>query len=240
MENLIIETNSKLQDVIANLSEILDEYKRKLDNNAKEIENQLATVQNYRLEFFAAKEKIEKMNSDIEGFEEDYQKLVERFKDDELANILVAANKEISAKIDERKKQIAKDRVAMNDIVKKAEDVKKKLVKLNTEKKALELCLEKILDSYEFYNKSLNMIIDYTADHQDNLCACFYDETISDMLENEKNNDNFSVDELNITRDEYVIVTKDDNFAEDDLEEKDIDEKRVILTKLPKDKVIWY
>ena len=40
------------------------------------------------------------------------------------------------------------------------------------------------------------------------------------VKELEKNNDNFSVDELNITRDEYVIVTKDDNFAEDDLEEK--------------------
>ena len=39
------------------------------------------------------------MNSDIEGFSEDYKKLVERFKDDELANILVAANKEIYLKI---------------------------------------------------------------------------------------------------------------------------------------------
>ena len=226
MENLINETNGRLQDIITNLGEILDEYKKKLDNNAKDIENELATVQNYRLEFFKSKEKIEKMNADIEGFEEDYKKLVERFKDDELANILVAANKEISAKIDERKKQIAKDRLAMNDIVKKAEDVKGKLVKLNAEKKALELCLEKILDSHEFYSKALEKVIEYTETHQDNLCACFYDETISDMLANEAHNDDFSIDELHITKDEYIIVDKDDelvNEVEDELTNVEID-----------------
>lgn len=226
MENLINETNGKLQDIITNLSGILDEYKKKLDNNAKDIENELATVQNYRLEFFKSKEKIEKMNADIEGFEEDYKKLVERFKDDELANILVAANKEISAKIDERKKQIAKDRLAMNDIVKKAEDVKGKLVKLNAEKKALELCLEKILDSHEFYSKALEKVIEYTETHQDNLCACFYDETISDMLANEAHNDDYSIDELHITKDEYVIVDKDDevvNEVEEELTNVEID-----------------
>lgn len=218
MENLINETNGRLQDIIANLGEILDEYKKKLENNAKDIEEQLTTVQNYRLEFYASKEKIEKMNADIEGFEADYQKLVERFKDDELANILVAANKEISAKIDERKKQIAKDRLAMNDIVKKAEDVKKKLVKLNAEKKALEVCLEKILDSHEFYSRALNQVIEYTENNQDNLCACFYDETISDMIANEEHSDNYSVDELNITKDEYIIEEKDEVILDEELE----------------------
>ena len=33
MENLINETNGRLQDIIANLGEILDEYKKKLENN---------------------------------------------------------------------------------------------------------------------------------------------------------------------------------------------------------------
>ena len=218
MEYFINETNGRLQDIIANLGEILDEYKKKLENNAKDIEEQLTTVQNYRLEFYASKEKIEKMNADIEGFEADYQKLVERFKDDELANILVAANKEISAKIDERKKQIAKDRLAMNDIVKKAEDVKKKLVKLNAEKKALEVCLEKILDSHEFYSRALNQVIEYTENNQDNLCACFYDETISDMIANEEHSDNYSVDELNITKDENIIEEKDEVILDEELE----------------------
>ena len=211
MENLIIETNNKIHDIIDGLGATLDEYKAKLNNNAKDIETQLATVQNYRLEFFASKEKIEKMNSDIEGFEEDYKKLVERFKDDELANILVAANKEISAKIEERKKQIMEDRISMNEIVKKAEAVKKKLVKLNAEKKALELCLEKILDAHEFYSKALNQVVEYTQSHDDNLCACFYDETISDMIENEQNsNDDLSADELENRNDNYVIVDKDE------------------------------
>ena len=60
------------------------------------------------------------MNADIVGFSEDYKKLVERFKDDELANILIAANKEISLKIEERKRKIIKDKASMNELVEKA------------------------------------------------------------------------------------------------------------------------
>lgn len=222
MENLILETNEKLQGIVADIGAVLDEYKTKLANTEKDIENQLATVQNYKLEFFASKEKIEKMNSDIEGFEVDYQKLVDRFKDDELSNILVAASKEISAKIEERKKVIAQDRLSMNEIVKKAEDVKKKLVKLNTEKKALEIYLEKILDTHEFYSKALNQVIDYTNTHNENLSACFYDETITDLILNENNNDDFSVDELHISKDEYVI---EDNTVEEEINEEEVNEE---------------
>lgn len=214
MENLIIETNARLQEVIDNLSIIKDEYEKKLETNTKEMDEQLKKVDAYREDFFTSKEKIEKMNSDIEGFEEDYQKLVERFKDDELANILVAANKEISAKIEERKRKIVKDRQAMNELVAKAEEVKKKLVKLTAEKKALELCLSKINDSFEFYSKSLGQIIEYSSDNQDNLCACFHEEKITYKTE-EIIDDDYSQDQLIETEDTFVIEENDDEDTYD-------------------------
>lgn len=138
MDNLISETNTRLQEIIDNLTTIKTEYENKLRRSSREIDVELDKVNKYKEDFFVAKQKIEKMNSDIEGFEADYQNLVERFKDDELANILIAANKEISAKIDERKRKIARDKLAMNELIEKAELSKNKLVKITAEKKALE------------------------------------------------------------------------------------------------------
>lgn len=172
-ENLIAETNGRLAEIINNLTTIKDEYETKLNANNKEIDTELARVQEYKAEFFESKAKIEKMNADIEGFESDYKNLVERFKDDELANILIAANKEISLKIDERKRKIIKDKSAMNELVDKAENVKQKLVKLTAEKKALELCLSEIHDAFDFYSNSLNQVINYANDNKNNLAACF-------------------------------------------------------------------
>lgn len=246
MDNLISETNTRLQEVVDNLSTIKDEYEKKLEKNTKQIETELNKVNKYKEEFFTSKEKIEKMNSDIEGFEEDYKKLVERFKDDELANILIAANKEISAKIDERKRKIVKDKVAMNELVEKAENVKQKLVKLTAEKKGLETCLVKINDSYEFYTKTLTEIINYSTDHKDYLCAYFNDsksniieekeiiedvediEIDSNILVNEFDESELDNDTVEI--EEEIIIEEDDDEVEDDEEEvseeieEDIDE----------------
>ncbi len=167
--DLINETNSRIQEILDNLENVKREYEEKIEQNKQTIQAEVKKSQQFKDEFYEAKAKVEKMNSDIEGFQSDYQNLVDKFKDDELANILIAANKEISAKIEERKRKILRDREAMNELVKKAESVKAKLVKLTAEKKALELCLRKILDAYFYYSDSLNSILTYTAGHADNL-----------------------------------------------------------------------
>ena len=175
MDNLISETNTRLQEIIDNLTTIKTEYENKLRRSSREIDVELDKVNKYKEDFFVAKQKIEKMNSDIEGFEADYQNLVERFKDDELANILIAANKEISAKIEKRKRKIARDKLAMNELIEKAELSKNKLVKITAEKKALELCLAKILDAYEFYSRALTQVIEYTQENTSDLSKCFFE-----------------------------------------------------------------
>lgn len=223
MDNLVSETNVRLQEIVDDLLTIKVEYEKKLKTNEKEINEELDKVKKYKDDFFTSKEKVEKMNADIEGFEEDYKNLVERFKDDELANILIAANKEISAKIEERKRKIVRDKNAMNDLVKKAEDAKSLLVKLTAEKKALELCLARITDSYDFYNKSISQIIDYSNDNKDNLCACFYEEKSSITFKKEivipEENDNFEDDEdgTNITLGH--ILEEEKEIIENDTED---------------------
>lgn len=225
MENLIFETNARLQEIIDNLSTIRKEYTNKLASNSSEIETQLKTVDRYREEFFTSKRKIEKMNADIEGFEEDYKKLVERFQDDELANILVAANKEISAKIDERKRKILRDRQAMNELVGKAEEVKQRLVKLTAEKKALELCLARIEDSHEFYSKALSQVIDYSSKNQDDLCSCFHVK--AEIKKPAKVEEAKEIEEVkldSIEENTIPAVFEDDDFeTEIIIDEKDID-----------------
>lgn len=222
MDNLINETNQRLQEIIDNLTTIKKEYESKLNSSNKEIEVELGKVKKYKEDFFIAKQKIEKMNSDIEGFEADYQNLVDRFKDDELANILIAANKEISAKIDERKRKIAKDKISMNELVEKAELSKDKLVKLTAEKRALELCLAKILDSYEFYTKALSQIIDYSKDNAGNLTACFHeqgDSLRSNFTKSIEEENDFTQEKIeNALKEEYII---EDNEIEEDMENND-------------------
>lgn len=237
MDNLITETNSRLQELIDNLTVIKNEYETKLKNNNDQIETELDKVKKYKEEFFIAKQKIEKMNSDIEGFEADYKNLVERFKDDELANILIAANKEISSKIEERRKKIAKDKIAMNELVELAEECKNKLVKLTAEKKALELCLAKILDSHEYYSKSLSQIIVYSEEHRGDLCSCFYEESSDNTLETEKDTKIADEDDILIDDEEDSINLKDEIDEEEhiELEQNDLVEDMIDVIELTND-----
>ena len=222
MDNLVSETNAKLESVIENLETIKKEYEKKLKANDKEINAELSKVRKYKKDFFLAKEKVEKMNSDIEGFSEDYKKLVERFKDDELANILVAANKEISLKIEERKRKIIKYKASMNELVEKAEKVKEKLVTLTQEKNALESCYVKICDSEEYYRRSLNEIIDYANENKDNLCSYFDD---ADAIINSAETEEPLVDLNDIEFDMTKEIDEDDASFEKHEEEKQEDEK---------------
>lgn len=208
MDNLVNETNTRLQEIIDNLTTIKEEYEKKLSANSKEIDQELEQVKKYKEDFFTSKEKIEKMNSDIEGFEQDYQNLVDRFKDDELANILIAANKEISSKIEERKRKILNDKAAMNSLVEKAEVVKKKLVKLTAEKKALELCFEKISDAYNYYTKVLGEIIEYSTINRGNLSQKKSTNKSKDI---KLDDEDFSIDSIK-DEDKYIIEEAKENI----------------------------
>ena len=213
MDNLVSETNTRLNEIIDNLATIKKEYEKKLKANDKEINAELSKVKKYKKDFFEAKEKVEKMNADIVGFSEDYKRLVERFKDDELANILVAANKEISLKIEERKRKIVKDKASMNELVDKAEKVKEKLVVLTQEKNAIEECFIKICDAEEYYRRSINEIIDYANDHKENLCSYFED---ADAIINSRNEEEKEVDLYDIDLDTELKNIDEETKVEDE------------------------
>ena len=225
MDNLVSETNLRLQEVIDNLATIKKEYEKKLKANDKQINYELAKVKKYKKDFFEAKEKVEKMNADIVGFSEDYKKLVERFKDDELANILIAANKEISLKIEERKRKIIKDKASMNELVEKAEKVKESLVVLTQEKNALESCYVKICDAEEYYRRSLNEIIDYSNENKDNLCAYFDDANA--IIESAKKEEPLvNLDDMNIEENATEEDLNEDTTPVEDEANKDTDDKK--------------
>lgn len=233
MDNLISETNTRLQEIIDNLTTIKTEYENKLRRSSREIDVELDKVNKYKEDFFVSKQKIEKMNSDIEGFEADYQNLVDRFKDDELANILIAANKEISAKIDERKRKIARDKLAMNELIEKAELSKNKLVKITAEKKALELCLAKILDAYEFYSRALTQVIEYTQENTSDLSKCFF-ENNNEMKSSfsrtirEITSDNKDLDDKAVLDEDKLMDEENESDEANSLEEENIESVEVI------------
>ena len=173
MDNAIKETNKKLEEIISVLNENKEKYQTKYNEINKIINNKLEMVKEYKESYYEAKEKIDNLNADIEEFKEEYKKLVDKFKDDELSNILIGANKEISAKINERKLTIQKDTDEMNKLVSEAEAIKKELIKLNAEKKALEILLNKSMDISKFYESTLSDIIAYSNENPDNLKGYF-------------------------------------------------------------------
>lgn len=223
MENLINETNGRLQEIINNLQTIGSEYEDKLNKNAEMIESEKEKANKYKNDFAEAEAKVNKMNDDIQGFESDYNHLVEKFKDDELSNILIAANREISAKIDERKKKILKDQIAMNSLVQKAESVKTKLVKLYAEKKVLEYCYQQIVDAYDYYSTELGKIIEYSNEHRDYLCEC-YEEKEEEVVVDQNEDVEIPVVDTNddvqedILDNPIIVDDSEDNYddAEDD------------------------
>lgn len=160
MDNLIQETNTKLKNIIEDLSALKNEYEDKVNVISQSIDKELAAVKKYKEDFFTAKEKIEKANDDIKDFEKDYQSLVEKFNGESLAGILLSANKEINSKIEENKMKIAQDRKDINALIAKAEVAKAKLVKLTAEKKILKIRLNKITEAYNYYVNSINEIIE--------------------------------------------------------------------------------
>lgn len=238
MDNLVSETNARLEEIIDNLATIKKEYEKKLKANDKEINAELSKVKKYKKDFFSAKEKVEKMNADIEGFSEDYKNLVERFKDDELANILVAANKEISLKIDERKRKIIKDKSEMNELVEKAEKVKEKLMTLTQEKNALEECFVKISDSEEYYRRSLNEIIDYSNEHKDNLCSYFEDANAIIESAKDKKQEDMEEEPIEFDLTKEVEETNEDTKEESEEKDEEFNDEDFILNNDIDDKEI--
>lgn len=169
MDSFIVDINDKLRGMLDDIEEQKQDYQGKLNQITDEIEQKLEEVKNYKEDFYNRKQTIEKMQKDISGFENDYQKMVDNLKDSELANILVSVNKEVSSKIDERKRMINKDIDAMNELVDKAEGVKDALVQLKAEKKALELCYAKLSNIKEVYSKGFEDLIEYSKKADENI-----------------------------------------------------------------------
>ncbi|MCR5224375.1 MAG: hypothetical protein K6C11_04435 [Bacilli bacterium] len=216
--SLINETNTKLKEIVENIRTIKDEYEVKLADNKSQIDQELSKVDEYKNLFYEAKKKIQKMSDDINGFEEDYRNLVEKFQDDELSNILTGVSKEINSKIKEKKRNIQKDQNEMNSLIDKAQEAKKTLVKLTSEKKALELVLRQVTDVYKYYDEEFERLINYTTDNFDNLHPDEEAFEINDVDED------INFEDIEIDEKEEIVTDEDVNKEVVELQEENKDE----------------
>lgn len=214
---LINDTNSKLNEIIEDIRYKKEDYDNKLLDNQKSIDDELAKVNGYKEEFNEAKKKIQKMTDDINGFETDYNNLVEKFKDDDLANILSGVSKEIDAKIKEKKRNIQRDQDEMNQLVDKAKEAKNKLVQLINEKKALEQVLKQINDVYKYYDEEFERIATYTQENSNNLHP-------NDVTEEETQEEEINLDELDINEDQEVDINVDDEETQEEETTEEVNE----------------
>ena len=161
------------------------------------------------------------MSDDINGFEEDYRNLVEKFQDDELANILTGVSKEINAKIKEKKRNIQKDQQEMNTLIDKAQEAKKSLVKLTAEKKGLENTLRQVTDVYKYYSEEFERISLYTSENFDNL------HPDDDAFDTENVDEDINIDAIEIDEKEEIVSEEDIDSTDDEVVELEINEPNI-------------
>ena len=221
MNNQIInETNSRLNEIIEDIRYKKEELEDQLKENQKLIDNELDKVNGYKTEFNEAKKKIQKMTDDINGFEEEYNNLVEKFKDDELANILSGVSKEIEAKIKEKKRNIQRDQDEMNQLVDQAKEAKTELVKLMDEKQELKATLKQINDVYTYYDEEFEKISTYTQENFNNLHPDV--EEVEEEVDSTE--EDINLDELDINDEEVEINISVDDETDEVQEEEEIEE----------------
>jgi hypothetical protein len=158
------------------------------------------------------------MSDDINGFEEDYRNLVEKFQDDELANILTGVSKEINAKIKEKKRNIQKDQQEMNTLIDKAQDAKKSLVRLTAEKKSLENTLRQVTDVFKYYSEEFERISLYTSENFDNL------HPDDEAFDTDNVDEDINIDDIEIDEKEEIVTDEDIDSTDDEVVELEINE----------------
>jgi len=223
---LINDTNAKLNEIIERIKVLKEDYESKLAFNKGEIDKELVKVNQYKDQFYEAKKKIQKVTDEISGFEEDYRNLVEKFQDEDLANILTGVSKEINVKIREKKRSIQKDQKEMNDLIDKAQEAKKALIKLTQEKKALENVYNQVKDVYTYYNDEFERIAKFTTDNIENLHP---DDDLDDM----DKEDELVAEDIEIDEKEEIVTDEDVNKEVVEIKEdvqKDLELSNIIIS----------
>ncbi|MCH5167271.1 MAG: hypothetical protein J1F35_05195 [Erysipelotrichales bacterium] len=174
--------NDNLKNVIAGIKDHKADLENTLDGIRSDMATSVKEANSYKNEVEDARTIVYSLENEIADLEKDLDELNQKFGSKDFKEILAAGNKEINAKIIEKKSLINEQGRIILTLTEKARSLKEQLVDLRERKIATEEELKKtkILESY--YELRVTDIIKFAEEHPEEL-ANYRDEVPQDELD---------------------------------------------------------
>ncbi len=181
MKKMIGVINDNLRSVVNGIKEHRETTENNLSVVKNEIDEKVVTASKYKEDVEAARNSIISLETEISELESDLKELNDKFGSKNFKEILAAGDKEINTKITEKKVAISEQNSIIDDITKKAHQLKKELTKLKDKKNAIEEDLNKTLILEGYYEKRINAIIDFSVEHPGDLATYKEIDEVEDL-----------------------------------------------------------
>lgn len=169
MEKMIGVINNNLRSVINGIKEHKNSLEISLETIKNDMSLKIKEANSYKCDVENARLIISELENEISELENDLRELNDKFGAKDFKEILVAGNKEINAKIIEKRALINEQGQIIIELTDKAHMLKNELVRLRDKKVSIETTLEKsrVLDSY--FETRINEIIVFSEEHPEEL-----------------------------------------------------------------------
>lgn len=200
MEKMIKVINDNLKNVLNGIKEHKSDLENTLDNIRNEMAIKVKEANAYKNEVENARAIVYSLENEITDLERDLEELKTKFGTKDFKEILAAGNKEINAKILEKKSLINEQGKVIISLTEKARSLKETLVELRENKLNTEDNLEKTIILEGYYDYRIKEVIIYSEEHPEEL------ETYKDEVPQE---------ELNIQEDIDISSVIDGSIFEE-------------------------
>lgn len=171
MEKMIGVINNNLRSVISGIKEHRSSLESSLESIKKDMSLKIKEANSYKCDVENARLIISELENEISELENDLNELNEKFGAKDFKEILMAGNKEINAKIIEKRASITEQGQNIIELTEKAHVLKEDLVVLRDKKVSTEETLEKtkVLESY--FETRITDIILFSEEHPNELSS---------------------------------------------------------------------
>lgn len=169
MEKMIAVINDNLRSVVNGIKEHKLDMETALSSIADGINQKIKAANNYKNEVINSRVIISSLEDEITSLENDLDELKKKFNSDDFKEILSAGNKEINAKINEKRAAISEQGRLITDLTEKAKILKDELIELREKKESTEDNLQKTKVLERYFELRINEIIDYSEAHAQDL-----------------------------------------------------------------------
>lgn len=169
MVELVNQVNSKLNEIIEEISDEVGVLTSDLEVVQSNIDSKIDEAKGYKISVDEYKENINKIESEIAGLESDLDNLKLNYGNKGLDAIVEVGTKEINNKIVSKQIEVSKQAQKINELTDRARTIKELLINLKKDKKEKKDRLDNLSVVLEYYKQEFSKIIEYSVNNVDSL-----------------------------------------------------------------------